>query len=152
MEHKNITVRLSQELAERLYDEADQLGLVPNEIISVVLQRHYGLPAAAKPVLLQKVKSHVDATYEKGNFPQDVILEVSRHIRDTPDFKDLYDEAIQVNGVLDSVQRKAVNQSIGRVVKRVLQAESFARKTDLPDTEIIGSYTLLNPGQTFSAG
>lgn len=139
--------RFSSEIADRIQDEAEKTGLTANDIATLALQVRYGLASNPALALLSELTPWVSDTYPQHSFPADVVLLASRHVRDTPHLWALFVASITgADGKIDKTARRLVLQQMGRGVKRVLNAEVYARSLLVgTKDDIIGSYSLLRP-------
>ncbi len=143
----SVTVRLPKDVADAAKQKADDITVSVSEEITEVLANHYGLPSNPKIALLRDVAKHVKDNYDPGNFSSEVILEVFRHIRDTPMLRGKYDAAVLgSDGKVHERRRQQLHQQIAKTVKRVLNAEVFARSVPLTTTDdLIKSFSHLRP-------
>ena len=82
-------------------------------------------------------------------FPQDVTLQTVRTVRDDPNLRRLYDEAIRDQaGEIDVTQKEILHRLIGRTIRRVLNADVIGRSVELdPNEELIKTHALLVPSR-----
>lgn len=139
------TVRLPDPLAEAAEAAALQLGLTFNDIVEVALSSHLQMPANKGHAVLMAVRDHLVETYPiQRGFPQDVTLEVFRHIQSDKHLWSLYQAAV---GQDDEAARDSLHRKIGKAVKAVLGAKVVGRSLPLdPAVELIRSHALLVQG------
>jgi hypothetical protein len=139
--------RFPLDLSQRINEDSNRSGLTSNDIMTTVLQKHYGLLPDPMIALLLAVAGWVTATYQPDAFPDDLILVTARHIRDTPALLEMYQAAITgEDGKPDAGRKKLLSQKLGRCVKRAVRAETFARSLQVPTKDdLISSFSLLRP-------
>lgn len=132
------SVRVPAALARQADARAHTLGCTFTDIVVESLAAFLGAPRNARVALLAAVAQHVSQEYQSHSFPDDVTRLVFLHIRDTPELRALYDEAVAVNDDAKST----VNQSVGRLVAFALSAHPDERRRCGPG-ELIESYAVL---------
>ena len=135
------SVRIPSALASLADERAKALGCTFTDMVVQSLSIYLGGKPNPRVALLAAVAQHVAQEYRPGPYPTDVTRHVFFHIRDTPELRALYDDAI-VSGEEDL--KGVVNQCIGRVVAYALTAHPGERFRCGPG-ELIESYALLAP-------
>ena len=142
-------IRVHVKTSQRIQELAETTGLPANDVINQALQEKWGIEVPPDPTieLLLSLSSWIADNFSPNKFPDDIILIGTRHIRDDPQLRALYEEAIRgKDGKPDPKLKKLLAQKIGRCIKRSLHAQTFARSLMLPSTDdLITSYSLLRP-------
>lgn len=148
----SFNIRAPKDLAQRIRELAKTSGLTANDFIVSALQAHLGFEAPSDPTneLLQLLSSWISENYSKRDFPNNIILIASKEIAKNPQWRALYDAAVEgEDGKPDAGLKKLMAQKIGRCVKRAVQGETFARSVmQTGEDDLIGTFSLLRPTQS----
>lgn len=144
------TLRMPRDLADRVGCETERLGITFTDFMLYATRRALGETGDMSFELLKELSAWVEYTFNKDNFPQDVTLRVFHHIRDTQELRGRYERLItRDSGDRDWDALSRLHRRIGRLVKRVLDAEVVARSLPLdPGEHLIKSHALLKPRKT----
>ena len=147
-------IRLPVVLAEQADRRADALGLSLNDLIVTTLASFLGVEHDGDLPLLQKLSEWVSAKFDRHNFPQDVTWQVFQHILATPELLATYMALVQDDkGQRDEQKKLRLNQRIGKMVKRCLEAEVGGRLGPFdPAKDLIQSCALLRPRPRHDGG
>lgn len=142
-----LTLRVPTELAENVDTEASRLGITVTDFMAYAARCVLGEPPDPAIRFLMELSKWIEATFDKQAFPSDVTLRVFHHIRDTEEFRGQYNVLIKnEHGARDPSAVTSLHRRIGRLVKRVLNAEVIARSVPLnPDEHLVTTHALLVP-------
>src|SRR5438105_930068 len=127
----NITtrpLRLSDELAAALDEASAKIGLSANDLVIDAIRRLLGMTDASEVDFLNDLSDWIRSNFDAKTFPQDVTKRLFDHIVATPTRLKTYKKLLlDEKGKLDPHQRQRLNQRLGAMVKRVLNAEVGGR-------------------------
>ena len=146
------TIRVSQDLLERVNTTAGRLGISFNEFATHALEVALGNKGDENIGLLADLTQWVEGNFDRTAFPPDVTLLVFHHLRDDRKLRRKYDASIHdPSGRTNWDALISVHRRIGRMVKRVLAAEVFGRSLALdPKEHLIKAHALLRPSSVKS--
>jgi len=134
-----VSFRMRESLKTLLEARAEGLGLSLGAIIEDALLEVHGLGRDPKTALIIAICRWTHEEYTAHDFPPDIILEVFKHIQDTPALGALYEEA--------AASSDGINRQIGKTIKQILNATTGERTKDDARLEgaLIDSYVTLSP-------
>lgn len=147
-ETKEVTVvrslRISEELYNKVNKEAEKLGLNFNTFVANAIRKALNEEDKSAK-LLDAIAKWLKDNYSWENFPEDVILKAFHHIRADKKLRKLYDQI-----VLDSAGRKnydvlvPLHKNIGLLVKTLLNAKVKGRSIEHdPEIHLLKTFALL---------
>ncbi len=142
-------VHLPDHLAAHAEVEAERLGLSLDDLILVAVHDFTEAPSDRRTRLLGKIAAFVGRRYSLQEFPEDVVLQVLRHIRADDHLRMLYDAEIRdFYGNIDSHARASLIHAIGATVASRLQGEVIGQlelDPEDPATDLADACVLLRP-------
>jgi len=143
------SVRLPDELAERISREADQLGVTFNALVVNALNESLGDGGDKSIDLLKELSSWLRQNYSPKSFPSNITFQTFQHIIREKRLRKQYDGIIHKgSGEKDFKALISLHRRIGRLVKTVLKADVNGRIIGLdPGKYLIKSYSKLVPGK-----
>lgn len=146
MKTVNKTVRLTEAMVDAAERWGSALGLTFADVVELALIRHLGLDDDPSFELVVAVRDYLLEKYpDRLGFPQDVTLEVFKHIRDDRELRALYAQAVAAGPDKDQAVA-SLHRRLGKAVKLVLNATVVGRSLPLdPEQFLITTHALLIP-------
>lgn len=146
MKTVNKTVRLTEAMVDAAERWGSALGLTFTDVVELALISHLNLAGNPSFELVEAVRDYLLGKYpERLDFPQDVTLEVFKHIRDDTKLRALYEQALAAGPDREEAVA-SLHRRLGKAVKLVLNATVVGRSLPLDPVEfLITTHALLIP-------